>query len=290
VTHTPISERIQNQVKYFIYDHRNELFVEEVSTVYWGKYPTFDYEIHPDGVRKYHSFAVYRSITNAIKLLSNDYDSFTYIEGDWWFSREDALKLKNMKCIAKENNKSGMFFSAPDFLHTNYFYCTTEFSKNVFQLFNSKEEYINRCRQIGSHGQLENYFYKSIEFNKLFDQVVVEPISNTYFPTTRGNLNVANEKNLNSATTYITDVLRLHGTNYIAFMYINSVKLDGDPDDRIVKLDGEYITTVYSGNYSTAFVINPKNDKFLIEIDSNKFYYDKHKILANSTKSFIKLN
>lgn len=288
VTHTPVSERIQKQVKYFIYDHRNELFVNEVSTVYWGNYPTFDYEIHPDGVRKYHSFAVYRSITNAIKLLSNEYDSFTYIEGDWWFSPEDAMKLKGLKTKATENNKQGVFFSAPEFLHTNYFYCTVDFLKNTFQFFNSKEEYIHRCRQIGSHGQLENYFYKAIEFNKLFDQVIVEPITENYFPTTQGNLNVANEKNLNSATTYITDVLRVHGTNDIAFMYINSVQLDGALDEYAVKLDGEHIAAVYSGIFSVALKISPKNDKFLIEIGSNKFYYNKNKILADTTSSFIK--
>lgn len=288
VTHTPVSERIQAQVKYFIYDHRNELFVNEVSTVYWGNYSYFSYEIHPDGYRKYHSFAVYRSITNAIKLLSNEYDSFTYIEGDWWFSPEDAIKLKKMKTLAMENKKSGVFFSAPEFLHTNYFYCTVDFLKNIFQFFNSKEEYINRCRQIGSHGQLENYFYKAIEFNNLFDHVVLEPITESYFPTTQGNLNVANEKNLNSATTYITDVLRVYGTNDLAFMYINSSNLNENLQEYNVRLDGEHITTVNSGIFSVALKLYPKYDKFLIEIGSNKFYYDKNKILADTTKSFIK--
>lgn len=289
VTHTPISERIQKQVKYFIYDHRNELFVNEVSTVYWGDYPTFDYEIHPDGFRKYHSFAVYRSITNAVKLLSNEYDSLTYIEGDWWFSPEDALKLKRLKTMAIENKKLGVFFSAPEFLHTNYFYCTMDFLKNIFQFFNSKEDYIYRCQQIESHGQLENYFYKAIEFNNSFNKVIVETLLDNYFPTTQGNLNVANEKNTNNAVTYITDVLRVYGTDDIAFMYINSAKLDTVLNEYTVKLDGEYITTVYSGIFSVVLKINPKNDKFLIEIGPNKFYYDKNKILADTTKSFIKL-
>ena len=101
-------------------------------------------------------------------------------------------------------------------------------------------------------------------------------------------MNVANEKNLNSATTYITDVLRVHGTNDIAFMYINSVQLDGALDEYAVKLDGEHIAAVYSGIFSVALKISPKNDKFLIEIGSNKFYYNKNKILADTTKSFIK--
>lgn len=289
VAHTPISERIQNQVKYFIYDHRNELFVKEVSTVYWGNYPTFDYEIHPNGSRKYHSFAVYRSITNAIKLLSTDYDSFTYIEGDWWFSPEDAIKLKNIKSIANKNNKSGMFFSAPEFLHTNYFYCKIDFLKNVFKLFDSKEQYISRCRQIGSHGQLENYFYKSIEFNNLFSEVVVEPISDTYFPTTRANLNIANEKNTNNASTYVTDVLRIHNTNDMAFMYINNNKIEGAPDSIPMYMDGEFVTMLSSHpNSYTAFKINPKNNNFLIEIWNNKFYYNKDNILSDTNASFIK--
>ena len=38
-----------------------------------------------------------------------------------------------------------------------------------------------------------------------------------------------------------------------------------------------------------AYIKNSKNDKFLIEIGSNKFHHDKLEIFADSNKSFIKL-
>lgn len=291
VTHTPISERIQKQVKYFIYDHRNELMTTEISTVYWGNYPTFDYQMHPDGSRKYHSFAVYRSLTNAVKLLSADYNSFIYLEGDWFFSPNDALKLKNMKSIANEKNVQAMFISYGDFLNTNFFYSTMDFLKQTFMLFNSKEEYMDRCRQVGAHGQLENYFYRSIAHQNLFDKVyIIDGIGMpSYFPESQGNLNSSTGRGLNNAITYTTDVFKAHDELSLVFMYINHNKIEGAPDSYQMLLDGEHVTQLSTNVFSTAFEIYPKNDKFLIEIGSNKFYYDRNEILAESNKSFIKL-
>lgn len=291
VTHTPVSERVQKLVKYFIYDQRNELMTMEVSTMYWGNYPTFYYEIYPDGSRKYHSFAVYRSITNAVKLLSSDYDSFTYVEGDWWFSPEDALKLKRMKSVAKENGKRGMFVSYGDFLNINYFYCTMDLVKNVFKLYDSKEEYIDGCKQIGSHGQLENYLYKAIEQNNILDEVIIMNGINApgYFESSKGDLSRFSGNNAVGTITYNSNVLKLYGTNELVFMYINPTKPENAPVAYEMKLDGEYVTMLSTDVFSVAFVIKPKNNNFLIEIGPNKFYYEKNNILSESNKSFIKL-
>lgn len=291
VMHSPASERIQKLVKYFIYDQRNEVMTKEVATVYWGNYPTFDYEIHPNGVRKYYSFAIYRSITNAVKLLSSDYDSFIYLEGDAYFSPEDAIKLRNMKNVAKEQGKKGMFISYGDTLCSTFFFCSMELFKNTFGFYNNSDEYINRCNQIGSHGQLENFLYKSGEYSgTLSDMHVLNGMGGiNYFPTSKVGINHTNGKDDSVPIAFTAEAMRLKDTNELAFMYIVHQKTPDAPESFAMKLDGEFITNLTTDIFSTAFKIYPKNEKFLIEIGSNKFYCDTSEILAESNKSFIKL-
>lgn len=291
VTHSTVSERVQNKVKYFIYDHRNEVMTKNISTVYWGDYSTFYYEIHPNGIRKYYSFAIYRSLTNAVKLLSDDYDSFIYIEGDIHFSPEDAIKLKDMKKIAKENGKECMFISYRDHYCSNYFFSTMEFFKTTFGYIKSSEEYTQRCAQIGSHGQLENFFYKSIEANNFLHKSHILDLYTkpSYFQSSTGSLSVSTGKNDSIPLSFTAEVLRLHGTNDLVFMYVLCQKIHGVPEFLEMKLDGELLTTLSTDAVSTAFKINPKNEKFTIEIGTNSFYYDKNEILSPTNKSFIKL-
>lgn len=291
VTHSPVSERIQQKVKYFIYDHRNEVMTKDVGTVYWGDYPTFYYEIHPNGVRKYYSFAIYRSLTNAVKMLCEEYSSFIYIEGDAHYSPEDAIKLRNMKKVAEDNGKQSMFISYGEHLCSNFFYSTMDFFKNTFGYLKSSQEYAERCTTIGSHGQLENFLYKSIAYNNAFDNAHILDLMHKpgYFTNTVSGLSRASGKNDNIPLTFTSEVFRLQGTNELVFMYIVYEKKPNVPDSFIMKLDGEVITTLPSHIFSTAVKINPKNDKFLIEIGSNKFYYDKNEILSESNKSFIRI-
>lgn len=291
VMHSPASERIQNLVKYFIYDHRNEVMQKEVSTIYWGDYPTFYYEIHPNGIRKYYSFAIYRSITNAVKLLSKEYDSFIYLEGDAYFSPEDAIKLRNMKNIATSNKKDAMFISYGDTLCSTFFYCSMELFKSTFGFYNNSDEYISRCTAIGSHGQLENFFYKSAEYNNSINKMhILNGMGGiNYFPTSRVGVNHSTGKDDSVPVAFTAEVFRLNNTQELAFMYIVHQEIKDCPNALSLHIDGEFITRLSTSVFSTAFKINPKNDKFLIEIGSNKFHYDKLEILAESNKSFIKL-
>lgn len=291
VTHSPVSERIQNKVKYFIYDHRNEVMTKNISTVYWGDFPTFYYEIHPNGTRKYYSFAIYRSLTNAVKMLSEEYDSFIYIEGDAHFSPEDAIKLRDMKKVARENGKESMFISYGDHYCSNFFFSSMEFFKKTFGYFKSSDEYIKRCEQIGGHGQLENFFYRSVVFNNALDKSHVLDLSGkpSYFQSTVGNLSLSTGKNDSIPLNFTSDVFRLSGTNELVFMYIVYEKIQNAPESLNMKLDGEHVTVLSTNAFSTAFKINPKNEKFTIEIGTNSFYYDKNEILSPSNNSFIRL-
>lgn len=291
VTHSTVSERIQSKVKYFIYDHRNEVMTKDVGTVYWGNYPTFYYEIHPNGLRKYYSFAIYRSLTNAVKMLCEEYDSFIYIEGDVHFSPEDAIKLRDMKKVASENGKKSMFISYGEHLCSNFFYSEMDFFKRTFGYLKSSDEYTQRCSQIGSHGQLENFLYRSIAYNNAFGNAHILDLMNKpgYFPTSVGGLSQASGRADNIPLSFTSEVFRLQGTDELVFMYISYDKKPNTPDHLALKLDEEIIMQLPTYTFSTAFKINPKNEKFLIEIGSNKFYYDKNQILSESNKSFIKL-
>lgn len=291
VTHSPVSERIQKLVKYFIYDQRNEVMTKEVGTIYWGNYPTFYYEIHPNGVRKYYSFAIYRSLTNAVKMLSDNYDSFVYLEGDAHFSPEDAVKLRNMKQVAKDNKKEAMFISYGDTLCSTFFYCSMKLFKDTFGFYNSSDEYMSRCNQIGSHGQLENFLYKSGEYGKRLDDMhILNGMGGiNYFPTSRVGINHTTGKDDSVPVPFTAEVFRSDDSTELAFMYIVHQNTPNVPPSFEMKLNGDFITSLPTCIFSTAFKIYPQTDKFLIEIGPNKFYYDKNEILSVSNKSFIKL-
>jgi hypothetical protein len=88
-THCPTSKDIQSMVKYYIYDHRNEMIDQDPQVHFWADYPKFFFKIHKEEGTKHHSYAVYRSLMNAVYLMQDYYDDFIYIEGDCLFSKED---------------------------------------------------------------------------------------------------------------------------------------------------------------------------------------------------------
>ena len=197
-----------------------------------------------------------------------------------------------MICYNKNHGKIGksMFISYGEHLCSNFFYSEIDFFKRTFGYLKSSDEYTHRCNKIGSHGQLENFLYRSIAYNNAFDDVHILDLMNKpgYFSTSVGGLSYASEREDNIPLSFTSEVLRLQGTNELVFMYISYDKKPNFPDFLTLKLDNEIITELPAYTFSIAFKINPKNDKFLVEIGSNKFYYDKNDILSESNKSFVR--
>jgi hypothetical protein len=295
VTHTPVSQKIQEQVKYFIYDQRNELMYDKISTVFWGDYGWFYYEIHPDGTRAYHSFAMYRSLTNAIKLLSAEYDCFTYIEGDSIYSPEDVITLKNMRDLAKSKNKRAMFISYGDFLSTNVFYSEMEFFRDSFKFFKNSDEFIEASRLVGSHGLLENYLYKAGEHLGILKDINILDGMDKPDGTPGERLFKSSEINKHSSVgkgeskpiPYFFEVVKIEGTTDLALIYLNHSK-EADTENYPFYIDDDFVQNLGAVSYFNVIKIFPKKEQFCVKIGDNKIMFDKSKILNQSNKSFLR--
>lgn len=282
-THYPAKVEIQSLVKYYIYDHRNEMIKNE-SVYFWSDYPSFYFESysHESTPRDY-SFAIFRLIMNALNLLKNEYDSFYYIEGDGIFAKEDIRKIKDIKIDVTSKNKKAWFFKFDDFLSTLIFYSNIEFFIKNVTFSNSTNEYINNANKVDSYGILENYIYKNFEKNNVMNQILAEtkiPIID-FFSNSKLSLNTFNNGN-QIVTNHVIRVLKIQGEQNLAFVYVNENReLEGQK----IYLDNEFLCNIPDGLAYFVHRIYPKDDEFTIRDNYNTYTYSKTDLL--NSKSFI---
>lgn len=292
-THSPMGKEIQSMVKYYIYDHRNEMVVQDPHVHFWADYSTFYFRIHKDEGSSYHGYAVYRSFMNAIYLMKDYYDDFIFVEGDCLMSEKDIEKLKEFPLICERENKDALFFTYPAFLSTLIFYCKMKFFCDTFPFVKTVEEYDKCYKEIGSYGVLENFLFKCAERNNVLNRIhSIENVNiANYFDTSNLGMTASSfiDGDIQETAAYFTDVLKIENTNEVAFVYLcgNAGIVNKEMD---VLLDGEKIHTIPAGYYINAIKINPNNDEFFVKIGSNRpKRYIKSKITRDNNPSFIRL-
>jgi hypothetical protein len=297
VSHYPVDIEMQKMVKYYIYDERNDMVPECTPTYVWFDCSRFYFELSNDSsTRMHHSFAVFLSMTNAVKMLKEHYDSFFYIESDCTLSDTDVQKLKDFKILSEENKKDATFFMFVNFLATWTFYCKMDFFKNTFTFTNTPEEYVSECKKINSYGILEDYFFKKVQEKNLFDKIhfingTVTDID-SYFNTSAiaASRVIGSEVAFDSpyGSQYTTGVVRIHNTSELAFIYSNQHEGSKFNDGgEKVYLDGELIAELHDGKYTYASIIFPKNEFFTIKIGKTARNYSKSMVLNPSNKSYV---
>lgn len=291
-THCPTSKDIQSMVKYYVYDHRNEMIDQDPQVHFWADYPKFFFKIHKEEGNKHHSYAVFRSLMNAVDLIGNYYEDFIYIEGDCLFSKEDILKLKQFRTICEYENKEAVFFKYHQFLSSLIFYSKMKFFKDVYTFPKTSDEYEKHCKAIGSYGTLENFLYQSIEHKQAYDRVYAIENANMaeYFNTSNLGINTFLDGKVVYEHPYFTDVAKLDGTTGdVAFCYIsNGEHTFESPVD--VYLDEEKIITLPTGPHATVLKIEPKNDEFSIRFGNYRARkYRKNWILNPKNLSYALL-
>lgn len=290
-THCPASKELQSMVKYFIYDHRNEMLDQDPSVHFWADYPEFYFKIHKEE-SKHHSYAVFRSLMNAVYLMRDYYDDFIYMEGDCWISKDDILKLKQFRTLCQYENKDALFFKYPAFLSSLVFYSKIKFFEDVYPFPKTSQEYEKICKDIGSYGTLENFLYRNIEVKNAFEKVYA--IENAkmaeYFKSSSLGKNTFLDGKVVYQHPYFTDVARLEGSDgRLAFCYLtNEEHTFDEPMD--IYLDDEKITTLPTGAHATVVPIEPKNDEFSIRFGNHRVRkYKKSRILGPNSQSFAKI-
>lgn len=289
-THSPMGKEIQSLVKYYLYDHRNEIIPNPSTFHIWADCPTFYFKSHHVAGSPNHAFAIYRSYMNAIQMVGDYYEDLIFVEGDCIFSQKDLERLKEFPLICERENKDALFFTMPEMLRTIFFYCKMDFFKKCFPILKTPQEYLDHCEKIKSWRALENFMLQCVKYNGLLDKVYDAGSADGYFDTSQIDISSfgSREKEKNGLPNYESYVFCVENTDDIAFLYLcwdNSVSEKMD-----VLMDGEKIYTIPVGRHQHAFKINPKNDTFHIKIGNfEPKMYSKTFALENRNISSVRL-
>ena len=287
--HCPFSKEIQSMVKYFVYDSDNQMIPRSQDVYFWSDYPSFFVNVFNQFGKFHHGYAVYKSIMNSLYLSNHSYESFIYVEGDAIFSKEDILKLKNLKMICEKNKKEALFFKYLDFLNSVIFYSSIDFFKNTFFFDGTCEGYLSDCEIIESNTELENFFYKSVEYKNAFDKIHF--IENTdfskYFAASKLGINTFYDGDVVTNAVAMETVLRVENTQDLALVYLN---LKTDIEDTDVYVNDTFVETIKGGPLDRCLKIYPTTDEFYIRMgDRRTMKFNKNEILDPRNKSFARL-
>lgn len=288
VTHYPAPIEIQQLVKYYIYDVRNEK-VKNHDVHYWVDTPDFYAQIYPLSDYGYHAYGVYSSIRNAVSVLKEHYDSFFYCEGDCILHPTDVSKLHLIKQQTKTTNKRCWFIrQSPDALDTRLFYSNIDFYEQTFGKISSIEEWESVHMKIkGSNGGgLENFYHATTQYLNRWDEVMVEPSDKTiqeYFPNSKIDL-------LNyHGSNYHLIVARVEGTENYGLLFVNS-SVHPIVEDLHVKVNGKHVLTVPKQNGSDVYhcvpIDNLQDDIVVVETNDTTKTFERQ--VLKKSKSFIK--
>ena len=288
-THCPVSKEIQSMVKYFVYDSDNQMIPRNPHVSFWADYPSFFVRIFNQFGKFHHSYAVYKSIMNSLYLSNHSYESFIYIEGDTIFSKEDISKLKNLKIICEKNKKEALFFKDPSFLNSVVFYSSIGFFKNTFFFDGTCEGYLSDCEIIKSNTELENFFYKSVEYKNVFDKIHFIENSNVskYFATSKFGINTFYDGLVVTNSIAMETVLRVENTQDLALVYLNHSTEIKNTD---VYVNDTFVETIKGGPLSRYLRIYPTTDEFVVRMgDRRTMKFNKNEILDPKNRSFTRL-
>ena len=287
--HCPVSKEIQSMVKYFVYDSDNQMIPRDPNVSFWADYPSFFVRIFNNWGKFHHGYAVYKSIMNSLYLCSHSYESFIYIEGDTVFSNEDISKLKNLKTICEKNKKEALFFKDTNFLSSVVFYSSIDFFKDIFFFDGTCEGHLSNCEVIKGNTELENFFYKSVEYKNAFDKIHF--IENTeiskYFATSKLGINTFHDGDVVTNAVAMETVLRVENTQDLALVYLNHSTEIKDTD---VYVNDTFVETFKGGPLSRYLRIYPTTEEFVIRMGNRRtMKFNKNEILDPKNKSFARL-
>ena len=287
--HCPVSKEIQSMVKYFVYDSDNQMIPRDPNVSFWADYPSFFVRIFNNWGKFHHGYAVYKSIMNSLYLCSHSYESFIYIEGDTVFSNEDISKLKNLKTICEKNKKEALFFKDTNFLSSVVFYSSIDFFKDIFFFDGTCEGHLSNCEVIKGNTELENFFYKSVEYKNAFDKIhfIENAEISKYFATSKLGINTFHDGDVVTNAVAMETVLRVENTQDLALVYLNHSTEIKDTD---VYVNDTFVETFKGGPLSRYLRIYPTTEEFVIRMGNRRtMKFNKNEILDPKNKSFARL-
>lgn len=309
VTHYPVPVDIQELVKYYIYDVRNESITNDYYYVWWDT-TQFYAELYPFSDVGIHGYAIFSSLRNVVDLMHRHYDSFFYSESDCIWHPTDIAKLKQIGTQVREQNKKAWLNcragdnNAPQFSGW-VFYFNMQFFKNVFKQVKSKQEYIDLALSVnapnGTFTNFEEFLYYCIQGANELEAVLIDRTQwvGDVFPNSKiGIQNRFQEGAYVVGSTHFVNALRVDGTpDRYAILFTNNLnhegkalikELSGFVSELPIYVDGNLLMTVTEGiQYMCVPIEHNVRDTIEVKIgtETRKYITD---TLKNS-KSFVRL-
>jgi glycosyltransferase involved in cell wall biosynthesis len=201
VSNTPVDKDIIQNVKFYLYDNRNQLFKEKYQhenvVDFWKIY--YDgFEIHdvvPE--TQNHGLSVLINLFNAISYAKQQgYTHFQRFEVDDIFGEKSREYIKNVPSVCFNANKKGMFYfnssKTPPDISFHYFYCEIDEFLSKVKKISKEEDYVDYLQSVYGNKSfkiVEVFLYDNIKINGDENILVKAGAAEMYvdFPDTKWN-------------------------------------------------------------------------------------------------------
>lgn len=179
VSNTTVDKEILNNVKFYLYDSRNQLFQEKYengSFVDFFKIFSDEFQLHdvvPETQK--HGLSVLVNLFNALSYAKQQgYTHFQRFEVDDLFGEESRKYIKKVPEMCALSGKKGMFYcnvdkSPPD-ISFHYFYCSIDEFLNKVPRISKEQDYIDYLqREYGNKvfKIVEVFVYENLKKNDI---------------------------------------------------------------------------------------------------------------------------
>jgi hypothetical protein len=287
-THYPVDSDIQNLVKYYTFDTFNELIEENGNPIVWFSNDRFYLQTKH---QKNYAYSAYSCMINAIRLLSNKYDYFYYINGDTLIHSDEVNKLVYLKQLMLSQGKKSVFFKEHlGMVEAKIFFSETKYFTDHIAIVNSKQEFIKYTETFSEPYVpyvLESFFSERIDKHTNQNVHIVHQNLGHFF--SKSEIDVLNSFNgkPERRRDYSIYLVKEKHSNKIFFVYSNQT-LDFEKKTINIRIDDESFT-LDNGLYSFYKEVPVTKDVILLEIEGVSNFYVVKDILENH-ESYIEFN
>lgn len=308
VSNTVVDQEILNSVKFYLYDHRNQLFKEkyDVGNVvdFWKTISTnfILHDIIPE--TQPHGLSVLINLFNALLYAkAQGYTHFQRFEVDDIYGENSREYIKRIPDICIEQNKKGLFYYNSNDISFHYFYCEIDSFLSKVPRISCEQDYINYLKTY--HGNkifriVEVFVRENLQRNNDSELMVMQGSEmNKHFSDTLWNTETSAssfDKKYKGCTTklyYINEYNKEtksyeRKTSYVLFTY----SYVSQPTNRIIQAEthnGETITYNHHTSVAGGWYMNhlPENIKSIYVYENEKLLYTEN---TNDCISFVNIN
>jgi len=178
VSNTSVDKEILSKVKFYLYDHRNQLFSEKyergANLVDFWKVFNASFEMHDVvPVLQKHGLSVLVNLFNAlIYAKAQGYTHFQRFEVDDLFGKKSREYIKNVPEMCVNENKKGLFYyneeNSPPDISFHYFYCEIDSFLSKVPRISCEQDYVEYLKKYHNNKEfriVEVFVYDNLKRN-----------------------------------------------------------------------------------------------------------------------------